>query len=152
MVILKQEQPTRSPFAPACSLSLYHSKTLVSLILSQVYHISLFWFDLRVFSITDLEFFSFHSVSSSHAFFGLRRPLLFWCLPLCLPKNIPPAPLEETRILRVLWYLSSNFSILITFDISYERLLIKYMLKEYSRFQFSCLLSNTSSFFIFHFF
>jgi len=32
--------------------------------------------------------------------------------------------------------LSSNFSISITFPIGYERLLIMYMLKEYSRFQF----------------
>jgi len=50
--------------------------------------------------------------------------------------------------LRVLWHVGSNFSISITFDIGYERLLIKYMLKEYSRFRFSHLLSNTSSFFL----
>jgi len=55
-------------------------------------------------------------------------------------------------MLCVLWHLSSYFSILITFDIGYERLLIKYMLKEYSLFQYSCLLSNTGSFFLFLFF
>jgi len=50
MDILKQEQPTRSSlFAPACSLSLYHSKTLVSLALNQVYHIRLSPFALHVF-------------------------------------------------------------------------------------------------------
>ena len=87
-------QPTRSPFAPACSLSL-PSKTLVSLVLNQVCHIRLFWFALRVFSITDLVFLSFRPVSFSHAFFGLHRSLLLLCLPLCFPKEsrvIPPSP------------------------------------------------------------
>jgi len=49
-------------------------------------------------------------------------------------------------ILRALWHVTSNFSILINFAIGYERLLIKYMLKEYSQLRFSRRLSNTSTF------
>ena len=50
---------------------------------------------------------------------------------------------------RVLWHVRSDFSVLITFDTGYEFLLIKYMLKEYSRFRVSHLLSNTFSFLFF---
>ena len=142
---IEKGQPNRSsPFAPACSLSL-PSKTLVSLVLNQVCHIRLFWFAPRVFSITDLVFLSFRPVSFSHAFFGLHRSLLLLCLPLCFPKEsrvISPHSFlpEETRS------VSPQLQVLNLdhFAYGYERLLIKYMLKESSRFQLSRLLSNTS--------
>ncbi len=157
MYILKQERPNRSsPFAPACFLSLYHSKILVSLVLNQVCHIRLFFsFALRVFS---MKWSHQLSVFRSLRFVLPRFP---WTLPpaaafVCVPpiskrtsRNFPPAFPEETRIFRVLRHLSSNFSISITFDIGYECLLIKYMLKQYSRFRISRLLSNTSSIFSF---
>jgi len=117
---------------------------LVSLVLNQVCHIRRFWFALRVFSITDLVFLSFRPVSFSHAFFGLHRSLLLLCLPLCFPKESRVISPQSFQKRRVLCHLSSKSSISIIFHIGYERLLIKYMLKEFSRFQFSRLLSNTS--------
>jgi len=143
-VYTEQGQPNRSsPFAPACSLSL-PSKTLVSLVLNQVCHVRLFWIALRVFSITDLVFLSFRPVSFSHAFFGLHRSLLLLCLPLCFPKESRVISRQSFQRRRVLCNRSSKSSISIIFYIGYERLLIKYMLKESPRFQFSRLLSNTS--------
>jgi len=144
-------QPTRSsPFAPTCSLSPYPPR-LVSLVLNQARHIRLFWFALRVFSITNLVFLSFRPVSFSHAFFGLHRSLLLLCLPLCFPKESRVIFPQSFQKRRVLCHLSSKSSISIIFHIGYERLLIKYMLKEFSRFQFSRLLSNTYWFIVLYF-
>ena len=73
------------------------------------------------------------------------------CFCVCVPPISPkyrvifPQPLpEETRIFVFCGAsLSSNFPISITFDIGYERLLlITYMLKQYSRFDFLVLLSK----------
>ena len=152
MYIQKQGQPTRSsPFAPACFLSPYHSETLVPLVLNQVCHIRLFSFALRVFS---MKWSNRHSVFS---FAPFRPPTLSLdfstrcCFCVCVPPFSPkyrvifPQPLpEETRIFVFCGAsLSSNFSISITFDIGYERLLlITYMLKQYSRFDFLVLLSK----------
>ena len=113
-----QTPTTRSsPFAPACFLSSLWSY------INQLCDITLFSLALRIFSMNwpnRLGVFSFRSVSFSHAFFGLRRPLLL----SFISKRIKSLNLD-------------------TFDIGYERLPIKYMLKQYSRFRFSCLLSNT---------
>jgi len=129
MYVLKREQTTRSPFAPACFLSPYHSKTLVSLVLNQVCHIRLFSFALRVFSMkwsTRLSVFrSFPFRSPTLA--GLRRPLPLLCVSPHFPKEhrvISPSPSRRNAHFRVPRPLSSNFSISVTFDIGYELLLL----------------------------
>jgi len=130
MDILKLEQPTRSsPFTPACSLSPYHSKTRLPGPKPSVSHKALL-FALSMKWSNRLSVFSFAPFRSS------TPPLdsaAFVSVPPSSKRiscNIPPAFPEETHVLRVLWHLSSNFSISITLDISYERLLIIYMFKE----------------------
>ena len=125
--VYTQTRATKPPLAVRASLlPLSLPLQLVSLVLNQVCHIRLFSFALRVFSMKWS-----HQLS---VFRSLRfvLPRFLWTLPppaafVCVPsfskrtsRNFPPALPEETRIFRVLRHLSSNFSISITFDISYE--------------------------------
>ena len=84
---------------------------------------------LRVFSFAPFRSPTLSLDSAARCCFCVCPPIFQRIL-----RNFSPALPEETRILRVLWHLSSNFSISITFDIGCERLLIRYILKEYSRF------------------
>jgi len=65
-------------------------------------------------------------------------------LPLYFPKEYRVISPQSFQKRRVLWHLNSNFPISTIFHIGYERLLIKYMLEDFSRLQFSRLISNTS--------
>ena len=135
-------------------LSLYHSKTVVSLALNQLCHIKLFSFALRVFSMkwsNRLSVFSFAPFRSSTLFLDSAARCCFCVCPSIFQKNIPPAFPEETSILRILWHLSSTLSISISFGIGCKRLLTKYILKEHSRFRSSHLLLNTSAMFLLFF-
>jgi len=159
MVSLKQEQQP----APRCSRLLasspYHSKTLVSLVLNQVCHTRLFSFALRVFSMKSsyrLSVFRsapFRSPTLSLDFVTTAAFVFVPSFSKRISRNFPLALPEETRILHVLWHVSSNFSISITLDIGYERLLISICSKNIHDFDFhvGCRILVHSSF-SFHFF
>jgi len=101
--ILKQEQPTRSlPFAVACSLSPYHSKTHIPGPKPSVSHKALHFCSPCFLEemVQPTCCICVRSVSFFHAFFRLRRPLLLLCLSLHNPKEycvISPQPFQKRR-------------------------------------------------------
>ena len=72
----------------------------------------------------------------------------FLCLPLRFPKEHRVISPRRDAHFRVLRYVGSKFSMSITFDIGYERLLNRYSSRKFT-ILISCLPSNTSPFFNF---